>query len=131
MLKVPSPLTAQTEDLIHRIIGACIAVHRVLGPGLLEASYSRALCIELDASRICYECEKPYPVRYRGQLVCMHRVDLVIANEVVVEVKSVEALNRIFHAQILSYLRVSGLRVGLLVNFNVPIVQDGVKRFVL
>ena len=131
MLRIPSPLSDELEDLIHRTIGCCIEVHRALGPGLLEHICSRAVRLELDAVRIPFEAEKQIPVWYRSQLLCYQRLDLVVAKQIVVEVKSVERLNPLHHAQLLSYLRVSGLRVGLLVNFNVPVLQDGLKRVVL
>ena len=113
------------------MIGCCITVHRKLGPGLLESTCARAVCIELHAAEIPFEAEKHIAVIYRGQLLCHHRLDLVVANQVVVEIKSVDRLAPVHQAQLLNYLRVSGLRVGLLVNFNVPVLQDGIKRIVL
>ena len=112
-------------------IASCIAVHRELGPGLLESIYSKAVRLELSAAGIKFEYEKQIPVRYRGELLCHQRLDLVLEDKVVVEIKCVERLNPVHHAQLLSYLRVSGLRVGLLMNFNVAILQDGLKRIVL
>jgi GxxExxY protein len=131
MLRVSSPLPDEVEALVHRTIGCCITVHRELGPGLLESTCSRAVCIELHAAGIAFEAEKHIPVTYRGQLLCHHRLDLVVANQVVVEIKSVERLAPIHHGQLLNYLRVSGFRVGLLVNFNVPVLQEGIRRVVL
>lgn len=90
MLRIPSPLSDELESLVHRIIGCGIAVHRALGPGLLEGIYSRAIQLELTAARLSFEHEKQVPVRYRDQLLCHQRLDLVIANQVVVEIKSVE-----------------------------------------
>jgi GxxExxY protein len=131
MLRVPSPLPDEIEAFVYKTIGCCITVHRELGPGLLESTCSRAVCIELHAAGIPFEAEKYIPVTYRGQLLCHHRLDLVVANQVVVEIKSVDGLSPVHHAQLLNYLRVSRLRVGLLVNFNVPTLQEGIKRIVL
>ena len=131
MLKLPSHLSDELEELIYRTIGCCITVHRALGPGLLETIYTRAICLELEAENISFEREKLYPVIYRGRLLCQQRLDLVVDGQLVLEVKSVEQLNPIHRAQILSYLRVSKIAVGLLINFNVPILQDGLKRVVL
>src|SRR6478672_6516517 len=131
MLRVPSPLPSDVEDLIHRTIGCCIAVHRALGPGLLEAIYARALGVELAAARIPFEREKPYPAFYRGQLLCQQCLDFVVADQIVLELKSVEQLVPINHAQLLSYLRVSRKRVGLLINFNVVVLKDALYRKVL
>jgi GxxExxY protein len=131
MLKVSSPLTEDVERLMHAIIGHCINVHRDLGPGLVERIYSRALGIELKASGIAFEREKRYEVRYRGELVGAQRLDLVVNKQVVLEVKAVEQLAPIHHKQILNYMRVAGLRAGLLINFNVAILPDGLSRKVL
>jgi len=131
MLRIPSPLPGELESLVHRTIGCGIAVHRALGPGLLEGIYAKAVRLELAAEGVSFEYEKQIALRYRGELLCHQRLDLVIANQIVVEVKSVERLNPVHHAQLLSYLRASGLRVGLLMNFNVAVLQDGLKRIVL
>ena len=131
MLKMPSHLSEELEDLIYRTIGCCITVHRALGPGLLEGIYARAICLELEAENLSFEAQKVYPVVYRGQLLCQQRLDLVVDRRLVLEVKSVEQLHPIHHAQLLSYLHVSTLPVGLLINFNVSILQDGLKRIVL
>ncbi len=127
MLRVPSPLPGDVEALVHDTIGCCITVHRELGPGLLETIYSRAVALELAAAGITFEREKPYPVTYRGQLLCEHRLDFVVGGAIVL-VKSIEAIGRVHHAQLLNYLRVSRLRVGLLMNFNVAVLKDGLVR---
>ena len=98
---------------------------------MLELIYSRALCLELTAAGISFEREKAYPVRYRGQLLCEQHLDFVIAGAVVLEIKSLEHLGPIHHAQLLSYLRVARLRVGLLLNFNVAVLKEGLVRKVL
>jgi GxxExxY protein len=131
MLRVHSSLPEDLEDLVHKTIGCCIAVHRVLGPGLLEEIYARALGLELVAAGIAFQREKPYPVTYRGEVLCQQYLDLVVADQIVVELKSVEQLVPVHHAQLLSYMRVAHKRVGLLINFNVVVLKDGLTRKVL
>lgn len=131
MLRVPSQLSDELELLISRVIGCCINVHRGLGPGFMEHVVARALCIELRAEGLAYETEKAIPIRYRGELLCQHRLDLVVENQVIVELKSIDRLAPVHHAQLLSYLKASGLRVGLLINFNVPVLPQGLRRIVL
>ena len=130
MLRIPTPLPTEVEELVTRMIGCLIAVHRTLGPGLLESIYSRAIGLELTAEGIPFEREVQIPVNYREQLLCVQRLDIVVASQIVLEVKSVERLNPVHLAQILNYLRISKLNVGFLVNFNVPVLQDGLKRVV-
>jgi len=130
MLRIPSRLPTEVEELVTRMIGCLIAVHRTLGPGLLESIYSRAIGLELTAEGIPFEREVQIPVNYREQLLCVQRLDIVVASQIVLEVKSVERLNPVHLAQILNYLRISKLNVGFLVNFNVPVLQDGLKRVV-
>jgi GxxExxY protein len=131
MLRVQSALPEDLEKLIHDTIGCCVAVHRALGPGLLEMIYSRAVALELGAAGIAFERERTYPVTYRGELLCEQRLDFVVGGNVVVEIKSVEHLTRLHDAQLLNYMRVARLRVGLLMNFNVPALKDGLRRKVL
>jgi GxxExxY protein len=131
MLRITSPLPDDLEALVHDTIGCCIAVHRGLGPGLLEEIYSRALGLELKAARIPYEREKPFPVVYRGEILCQQYLDLVVAEQIVLELKSVERLVPLNHAQLLNYMRVAHKRVGLLINFNVVVLKDGLTRMVL
>ena len=131
MLRVASPLPEDLEAIVEDTIGHCITVHRELGPGLLETIYSRAICLELTANGVPYEREKQYPVTYRGELLCNQRLDFVIAGHVVLEIKSIERLGPVHHAQLLNYLRVSQLRAGLLMNFNVAVLRGGMKRLVL
>ena len=131
MLKITTPLSNELEGLVHKTIGCCITVHRTLGPGLLESIYSRAVCIELSAQRVPFEREVPYPVFYREQLLCHHRLDIVVADQVVLEMKAVDQLSPVHRAQLLSYLRISQKPVGLLMNFNVVVLQEGIKRIVL
>ena len=131
MLRVPSPLPEELEALVHRTIGCCIAVHRVLGPGLLEGIYRRAIRIELNAAGIHFECEKVIPVTYRGEFLCEQRLDFVVGGALILEVKSVEHLIPVHDAQLLNYMRIAHIRVGLLMNFNVVVLQDGIKRKIL
>ncbi len=131
MLRVQSPLPSDLEDIVHRTIGCCVEVHRVLGPGLLETPYSKAAAIELTANGILFEREKEYPVTYRGQPLCQNRVDFVVDGRLLLELKAVDRLTDIHRAQVLSYLRVSRLPVGLLINFNEVVLKNGIKRIIL
>ena len=117
------------SELTDRIIGAAIEVHRALGPGLLESAYQVCLAHEFNLKGIPYERELPLPVCYKGiQLDNGYRLDFLVAHRVVTELKAVEALQPIHEAQLLTYLRLTGCRVGLLINFNVPVLKDGIKR---
>lgn len=131
MLNVSSPLAEDVERLMYASIGCCINVHRELAPGLFERIYSRALCHELKATGIAFERERRFEVRYRGELMGAQCLDFVVDKRIVLEVKAVEQLASIHHKQILNYMRVAGLRAGLLINFNVPILPDGLSRKVL
>jgi len=120
------------EEISHRVIGCAIEVHRVLGPGLLESSYQRCLSRELELNGIEHVCEAPLPIEYRGiSLECGYRVDLLIGRELILELKSVKKIDPIHEAQILTYMKLSGIRTGLIFNFNVSRVKDGMKRYVL
>jgi GxxExxY protein len=113
-----TPMTI--DDITGTVIGAAIAMHRALGPGLLERTYLSALCIELEETCVRCKREVVIPVSYRGRKVGVYRLDLVVEEEVIIEVKSVEYLHAVFEAQLLAYLRVTGMRVSLLINFNSP-----------
>lgn len=120
------------NEITDLTISATIEVHRHLGPGLLESAYQRCLRHELVLRKIEIASELPLPVLYKGiELDCSYRVDLLVMGLVVVEVKSVAALEPIHEAQLLTYLRLGGWKVGLLINFNVPILKTGIKRRVL
>lgn len=121
----------EINKLTERIIGCAIEVHRQLGPGLLESTYEAALAIELEDAGIQFERQLIYPVIYKGRKVGDYRLDLLVAKQVVVEIKSVERFDPVFEAQVLTYLRITGARVGLLINFNSRLVHEGIKRFVL
>ena len=131
MLRVTTLLPAEVEEIVAETIGCCLRVHRALGPGLLESICARAVCIELAHSGLSFEREKEISLHYRGELVGQHRLDLVVDGRVLVELKSVDRLAPVHHAQVLSYLRASGIRVALLVNFNVPMLKQGLRRIVL
>jgi GxxExxY protein len=118
--------------LTQQIIGAAIEVHRALGPGLLESAYEACLCRELSLRQIPFECQVQLPVSYKGVRVdCGYRLDILVDNIVPVELKAVEQLLPVHEAQVLSYLRLGGWQVGLLINFHVPILRQGIKRIVL
>ncbi len=118
--------------LTEQIIGAAIEVHKEVGPGLLESTYKKCLCRELQLRGLDYECEKPLPLNYKGvHLDCGYRLDLVVAGLVVVEIKSVDCLEPIHEAQLITYLKLTKRKVGLLINFNVQYLKDDIKRRVL
>lgn len=120
------------NDITHQIIGAAIEVHKRLGPGLLESAYEECLTHELHLRRLQVARQVPVPIVYREtKLECGYRIDLLVQSRVVVELKSVEALAPIHEAIILTYLRLSGRRLGLLINFNVNVLKDGVRRFIV
>ena len=120
------------ESLTGEIISAAIAVHRQLGPGLLESAYQASLCHELALRKIAFWPQVDLPVRYKGvQLDCGYRLDLIVEDRVVVELKSIDNLAAIHEGQLMTYLRLSGIHVGLLINFNVPVLRRGVLRRVL
>ena len=119
------------HTISDRIIGAAIEVHRQLGPGLLETPYKRALCIELTHQSMLIETNRHIPMEYRGEMIGEYIPDLIVENTVVVEVKSCSRLEPVFTAQVVTYLRLTRLRVGLLLNFNAPKLTDGLKRVVL
>ena len=119
------------DKITERIIGCAIEVHRVLGPGLFETTYELALCVELELSGLSYVRQAPVPIFYKERAVGDYRLDLLVEDQVVVEVKAVERFDSIFEAQVLTYLRGTGKRVGLLINFNSRLLKDGVKRFIL
>ena len=115
--------------LSKRVIGACIEVHKQLGPGLLESTYEACLCRELVLRGIPFECQKRLPVDYKGVLIeCGYKLDLLVDNELIVELKAVDELHPIHQAQLLTYLKLTDLRLGLLINFNVHLLRTGIKR---
>ncbi len=116
-------------ELSEKLIGAAIEVHRALGPGLLESAYARCLCIGLEERGISFRREVAVPVIYRGRSIDVaYRIDLLIEEQLIVEVKSVAHLDPVHRAQLLTYLRLTGKRIGLILNFNVPVLRDGIVR---
>jgi GxxExxY protein len=122
----------QCEEVTAAVIGAAIEVHRELGPGLLESAYRECLCYELSQRGISFTREMALPVHYKQvKLDCGYRIDLLVENAVVVELKAVEAVVPVHEAQLMTYLRLTNKHVGLLINFNVPVLKNGITRRVL
>ena len=120
------------EDLSGKIRGAAMEVHRELGPGLLESAYEECLCYELTQRGIPFQRQLPLPVTYKGiHLNCDYKIDILVDHKILLELKSVDVLIPIHEAQLITYLKLSGCKLGLLMNFNGPMLKDGIKRFVL
>jgi len=120
------------NTITERIIEAALEVHKVLGPGLMESAYEECLCRELALRGIGVERQLPLPVEYKGaRLDCAYRVDLLVEQSVVVEIKSVSSIEPIHEAQLLTYLKLGGWKLGLIVNFNVPVLKDGIRRGIM
>ena len=120
------------NKLSNKIIGAAIEVHKGLGPGLLESTYEECLCYELNLREISYDRQLSLPVLYKEkQLDCGYRIDIVVEGSLILELKSVERILPIHEAQLLTYMKLSQINKGLLINFNVPLIRDGLKRMVL
>lgn len=124
-------LDARTNDLSYEIIGAAIEVHRALGAGLLESIYEDALCIELDDRHIPYERQKDIRITYKGRQIGIHRLDLLVDDLVVVELKAVQRLESVHTAQVMTYLKITNRRLGLLINFNMRVLKQGIQRVIL
>jgi len=120
------------DDLSNRVIGCAIEVHRHLGPGLLESAYEQCLAHELSRNNIAFQLQLAQPVRYKDVLLdCGYRIDVQVENQLIVELKSVEKLLGIHEAQLLTYMKLAEIKIGLLMNFNVTKLKEGIKRFVL
>ena len=119
------------KDVTERIIACAMEVHSTLGPGLLESVYEEALAHEFTLRGINYEKQKEINLIFKGKEIGKHRIDFLVENEIVLELKAVETMHKIFEAQILTYLRATNKRVGLLINFNVERLKDGIKRLIL
>ena len=131
-MKTTEDTKMEFDELSRSVIGCAIEVHRNLGPGLLESTYRQCLACELSHAGILFQMEVPLPVRYKDILLdCGYRIDLLVRGELIVEIKSVEALLPIHQAQILTCMRLANIPIGLLINFNVTRLQTGIKRFVL
>ena len=131
MQSVFAPVPAETEHVATGVIGAAIEVHRHLGPGFLEKIYQEALCLELHARDLAYERERAVVVHYRGIAIPGQRIDLIVAGCVLVELKAAARIDVAHEAKMISYLRTTGLRLGLLLNFNGPTIKQGLKRIVV
>ena len=122
----------QHDPITHEIIGAAIEVHRILGPGLLESAYEECLAHELTIRKLEYRRQVPVPVVYKGvKLKCGYRIDILVAGSIVLELKSIEAIAPVHEATLLTYLCLSGNTLGLIINFHVTVLKDGIRRFVL
>ena len=131
-MRIFEPLPTETESLAKTVVDAAYKVHATLGPGLLESIYETYLAYELRKRKIAVETQVAIPVVYDGvRMDGGLRIDMVVGKQVLVEVKAVEQLSRVFKAQILTYLKLTGLRLGLLINFNVPLVKNGIDRIIL
>ena len=117
--------------LSEQIIGGAIEVHRELGPGLLESLYEKALCFELERRSLSVKNQLEVPVLYKGQRLGVHRLDLLVEHQIVVELKAVDRFDPVHQAQLLGYMKLANKPLGLLINFNVPVLKDGVKRIAL
>ena len=119
----------EINQITEKVIGAAIEIHKILGPGLLESAYEECLCYELSRARISFRKQVDLPVSYKEvKLDCGYRIDLLVEEEVIIELKTVEKLLPIHEAQLLTYLKMMDKRLGLLINFNVPVLRDGIKR---
>ena len=120
------------DQLSQRVIGCALEVHRQLGPGLLESTYEQCLAHELKTAALDFKLQHPLPVTYKGiRLDCGYRADMVVEGALLVELKSVDAIRKIHEAQLLTYMKLANVGIGLLLNFNVVLLQHGIKRFVL
>ena len=120
------------DELSNKVIGCAIEVHRELGPGLLESTYEQCLAYELNRAGISFKTQQQLPVAYKEiKLDCGYRIDLFVDERLIVELKSVEQLLKIHEAQVLTYMKLANIKVGLLINFNVEILKKGIRRFVL
>jgi GxxExxY protein len=131
MLRNAGPLSEDEELIVHEVIGAGIAVHQALGPGYLESIYRKGMCVELKARALRFETERLVDVEYRGECLGSYRLDLVVQELVVVELKAVERFDPVHRSQVVAYLKATGLRIGFLMNFNTPALRHGLQRVVL
>jgi GxxExxY protein len=123
------PVTVKINDLTEKVIGLCIEVHRGLGPGLLESAYEECICYELSQAGLAFERQVKLPVVYKAvNLECGYRMDIVVEGLLVLEIKAVERIHPVHGAQLLSYLKLADLPIGLLLNFHAAVLKDGIKR---
>lgn len=122
----------QLNELSHRAIGLCLEVHRELGPGLLESAYEEALAYELTQNGMAFERQRDMPLLYKGvPLNCGYRLDFIVEGKLILELKAVNELLPVHHAQLLTYLKLEHRSLGLLINFNVPVLKEGIRRVVV
>ena len=122
----------QFDELSNKVIGCALKVHKTLGPGLLESAYEQCLCYELARAEIQFEKQKELPVKYQSvNIDCGYRIDILVQGVLVLELKSVDSLQRIHEAQLITYMKLSGVSTGLLINFNTVLLRDGIRRMVL
>jgi len=120
------------QEMTQKIIAAAIEVHRILGPGLLESSYERCLCHELNLRKIPFQRQKSLPISYKGiNLGCAYRIDILVAERILLEIKAIDAITEIHKAQLLTYLKMSSLHVGLILSFSARLMKNGIVRLVL
>jgi len=125
------PLPEATEQVISAILDAGVAVHRALGPGFVEIIYRKAMCLEMASRKLPFEVEKRFSITYRNQPIAVQQIDMVVAGQVIVELKAVKCLEEIHGAQLLSYLKGTGIRAGLLMNFGGVTLRAGLRRIVV
>lgn len=130
-LRIPSPLEPETENIVTNVIDGAVAVHKELGPGLLERTYADAMSIELRHRKIRFEREREILLFYRGEPLRTHRIDLIVEDRMLLELKAVDRLAPVHRAQVLSYLKASRLRLGLLINFNADWLRGNIRRIIL
>ena len=126
-----SPKDFPLKDITEKIITSAIEVHSALGPGLLESAYEEALAYEFELSRINFERQKEIRLKYKGKDMGIHRIDFLVEGEVILELKATEQINKIYEAQVLTYLKAMKKRVGLLINFNIARLREGLKRLII
>lgn len=125
-----APMT-DLNAITENIIGCAIEVHKTLEPGLLESFYDKAMCYEIRAKGMRYQNQLSVPILYKGAMLGEHRIDMIVEDEIIVELKAVDRMDPVFKAQILSYMRMTNKKPGLLINFNVPYLKDGIQRIIL
>lgn len=132
LTRAQSTLSSELEELADKVIGMCLKVHTAIGPGMTENVYVRACQVEFEANGVSYDSERSVPIRYQNKLICTQRIDLLIEDQLILEAKSVERIHRVHVAQAVSYLRAMGLRLALVINFNVESLKlQGIRRVVL
>ncbi len=119
------------NSITEQIIGCSIEVHKQLGPGLLESIYEEALCCEFELQKLSYQRQFCIPIIYKGKKLSDFRLDLIVEDKIIVELKAVNKIEPVFEAQLLSYLKMADKKIGLLINFNVPVLKNGIKRFII